>query len=81
MKSGFIFPILRAAPSCAGNGVLTAARDRCPHRVAPLSLEQVIAFDRCIGMADKTMLERISGMLSLDIVTMASVPADCPSLT
>jgi hypothetical protein len=62
------------------DGALTAARDRCPHWAAPLSLGQGIAFDRRIGMEDKTMLERILGVLPLDVAATASVPADCPSL-
>ena len=42
--------------------------------------DAVIAFDRRIGLEDKTMLERIPGVLSLDVAATASVPADRPSL-
>jgi len=41
---------------------------------------EVIAFDRRIGLEDKTMLERIPGVLPLDVAATASVPADRPSL-
>jgi hypothetical protein len=60
--------------------VLTAARDRYPHREAPPSPGRMIAFDRRIGMDDKTILERIPGVLSLDVAATASVLADRPSL-
>jgi phenylpropionate dioxygenase-like ring-hydroxylating dioxygenase large terminal subunit len=42
--------------------------------------DAVIAFERRIGLEDKTMLERIPGVLSLDVAATASVPADRPSL-
>jgi phenylpropionate dioxygenase-like ring-hydroxylating dioxygenase large terminal subunit len=42
--------------------------------------DEVIAFDRRIGLEDKTMLERIPGVLPLDVAATASVPADRPSL-
>lgn len=42
--------------------------------------DEVIAFDRRIGMEDKAMLERIPGVLSLDIAATASVQSDRPSL-
>jgi hypothetical protein len=42
--------------------------------------DEVIAFDRRIGLEDKTMLERIPGVLSRDVTATASVPADRPSL-
>lgn len=42
--------------------------------------DEVIAFDRQIGKEDRAMLERIPGMLSLDVTATASVQADRPSL-
>ena len=42
--------------------------------------DEVVAFDRRIGMEDKIMLERIPGVLPLDIAATASVQADRPSL-
>ena len=42
--------------------------------------DEVIAFDRRIGLEDKTMLERIPGVLPLDVAATASVQADRPSL-
>jgi phenylpropionate dioxygenase-like ring-hydroxylating dioxygenase large terminal subunit len=42
--------------------------------------DEVVAFDRRIGLEDKTMLERIPGVLPLDITATASVQADRPSL-
>src|SRR5262245_62676613 len=42
--------------------------------------DEVIAFDRRIGLEDKARLERIPGVLSLDVTATASVPADRPSL-
>src|SRR5262250_304397 len=42
--------------------------------------DAVIAHARRLGLGDKTMLERIPGVLSLDIAATASVPADRPSL-
>ena len=42
--------------------------------------DEVVAFDRRIGLEDKTMLERIPGVLPLDVAATASVQADRPSL-
>lgn len=42
--------------------------------------EEVIAFDRRIGLEDKTMLERIPGVLPLEVTATASTQADRPSL-
>jgi Vanillate O-demethylase oxygenase C-terminal domain len=42
--------------------------------------DEVVAFDRRIGMEDRAMLERIPGVLSLDVTATASVQADRPSL-
>jgi phenylpropionate dioxygenase-like ring-hydroxylating dioxygenase large terminal subunit len=42
--------------------------------------DEVVAFDRRIGLEDKTMLERIPGVLPLDVTATASVQADRPSL-
>jgi phenylpropionate dioxygenase-like ring-hydroxylating dioxygenase large terminal subunit len=42
--------------------------------------DEVIAFDRRIGLEDKSMLERIPGVLPLDVTATASVQADRPSL-
>jgi phenylpropionate dioxygenase-like ring-hydroxylating dioxygenase large terminal subunit len=42
--------------------------------------DEVVAFDRRIGLEDKTMLERIPGVLPLDVSATASVQADRPSL-
>ncbi len=42
--------------------------------------DEVIAFDRRIGREDQAMLERIPGVLSLDVAATASVQADRPSL-
>jgi phenylpropionate dioxygenase-like ring-hydroxylating dioxygenase large terminal subunit len=45
-----------------------------------VSADEVVAFDRRIGLEDKTMLERIPGVLPLDVAVTASVQADRPSL-
>jgi phenylpropionate dioxygenase-like ring-hydroxylating dioxygenase large terminal subunit len=42
--------------------------------------DEVVAFDRRIGMEDRAMLELIPGVLSLDVTATASVQADRPSL-
>jgi phenylpropionate dioxygenase-like ring-hydroxylating dioxygenase large terminal subunit len=42
--------------------------------------DEVVAFDRRIGQEDRTMLERIPGVLPLDVTATASVQADRPSL-
>jgi phenylpropionate dioxygenase-like ring-hydroxylating dioxygenase large terminal subunit len=42
--------------------------------------DEVVAFDRRIGLEDKTMLESIPGVLPLDITATTSVQADRPSL-
>jgi vanillate O-demethylase monooxygenase subunit len=42
--------------------------------------DEVVAFDRRIGLEDKTMLEHIPGVLPLDVSATASVQADRPSL-
>ncbi|HET9548211.1 MAG TPA: aromatic ring-hydroxylating dioxygenase subunit alpha [Desertimonas sp.] len=42
--------------------------------------EEVIAFDRAIGAEDKTMLERIGGVLPIDQTATVSVQADKPSV-
>ena len=42
--------------------------------------EEVIAFDRAIGAEDKTMLERVPGVLPLDQTATVSVQADKPSV-
>ena len=42
--------------------------------------DEVVAFDRRIGLEDKAMLERIPGVLPLDVAATASVQADRPSL-
>jgi phenylpropionate dioxygenase-like ring-hydroxylating dioxygenase large terminal subunit len=42
--------------------------------------DEVVAFDRRIGLEDKTMLESIPAVLPLDISATASVQADRPSL-
>jgi phenylpropionate dioxygenase-like ring-hydroxylating dioxygenase large terminal subunit len=42
--------------------------------------DEVIAFDRRIGSEDRAMLERIPGVLPLDLSATASVQADRPSL-
>lgn len=42
--------------------------------------DEVVAFDRRIGLEDKTMLESIPGVLSLDVTVTPSVQADRPSL-
>jgi hypothetical protein len=42
--------------------------------------DEVIAFDRRIGREDQAMLERIPGVLSLDVAATASAQADRPSL-
>ena len=41
--------------------------------------DEVIAFDRSIGLEDKALLERIPGVLPLDVTATASVQADRPS--
>jgi phenylpropionate dioxygenase-like ring-hydroxylating dioxygenase large terminal subunit len=45
-----------------------------------LPADAVVAFDRRIGLEDKTMLERIPGVLPLDVTATASVQADRPAL-
>jgi phenylpropionate dioxygenase-like ring-hydroxylating dioxygenase large terminal subunit len=45
-----------------------------------VSADEVVAFDRRIGMEDKAMLERIPGVLSLEVAAAVSVQADRPSL-
>ena len=45
-----------------------------------VSADEVVAFDRLIGMEDKAMLERIPGVLSLNVAAAVSVQADRPSL-
>lgn len=45
-----------------------------------VSADEVVAFDRRIGMEDKAMLERIPGVLSLDVAAAMSIQADRPSL-
>ena len=42
--------------------------------------EEVIAFDRAIGAEDKTMLERVPGVLPLEQTATVSVQADKPSV-
>ena len=42
--------------------------------------EEVIAFDRAIGAEDKTMLEKVPGVLPLDQTATVSVQADKPSV-
>jgi hypothetical protein len=42
--------------------------------------DEVVAFDRHIGLEDKAMLERIPGVLPLDVASTAGVQADRPSL-
>lgn len=42
--------------------------------------EEVISFDRAIGAEDKTMLERVPGVLPLDQTATVSVQADKPSV-
>jgi phenylpropionate dioxygenase-like ring-hydroxylating dioxygenase large terminal subunit len=42
--------------------------------------EEIISFDRAIGAEDKTMLERVPGVLSLDRTGLASVQSDKPSV-
>lgn len=44
------------------------------------SAEEVVAFDRRIGAEDKAMLERVPGVLPLDVAATVSVQADRPSL-
>lgn len=46
-----------------------------------VSADEVVAFDRRIGLEDQTMLERIPGVLPLDVTATASVQADRPSLS
>lgn len=42
--------------------------------------QEIIAFDRAIGAEDKVMLERVPGVLPLDLQATASVQADKPSV-
>jgi hypothetical protein len=42
--------------------------------------EEVIAFDRAIGAEDKAMLERVPGVLPLDVAATVSVQADRASV-
>ena len=42
--------------------------------------EEVVAFDRAIGAEDKVMLERVPGVLPLDLTATVSVQADKPSV-
>ena len=42
--------------------------------------EEVIAFDRAIGAEDKAMLERVPGVLPLDVTATVSVQADRASV-
>jgi phenylpropionate dioxygenase-like ring-hydroxylating dioxygenase large terminal subunit len=42
--------------------------------------DEVVAFDRAIGAEDKAMLERVPGVLPLDITATVSVQADKPSV-
>jgi hypothetical protein len=44
------------------------------------SADEVITFGRRIGLEDKTMLERIPGVLPLEVAATASMQADRPSL-
>jgi phenylpropionate dioxygenase-like ring-hydroxylating dioxygenase large terminal subunit len=45
-----------------------------------VSAEEVIQFDRAIGAEDKRMLERVPGVLPLDITATVSAPADKASV-
>lgn len=45
-----------------------------------VSAEEVIQFDRAIGAEDKRMLERIPGVLPLDVTATVSAPADKASV-
>jgi phenylpropionate dioxygenase-like ring-hydroxylating dioxygenase large terminal subunit len=45
-----------------------------------ISAEEVIQFDRAIGAEDKRMLERVPGVLPLDITATVSAPADKASV-
>ncbi len=45
-----------------------------------VSADDVIAFDRAIGAEDKAMLERVPGVLALDLTATVSVQADKPSV-
>jgi phenylpropionate dioxygenase-like ring-hydroxylating dioxygenase large terminal subunit len=42
--------------------------------------EEVVAFDRAIGAEDKVMLERVPGVLALDLTATVSVQSDKPSV-
>jgi phenylpropionate dioxygenase-like ring-hydroxylating dioxygenase large terminal subunit len=42
--------------------------------------DEVVAFDRAIGAEDKAMLERVPGVLALDLTATVSVQADKPSV-
>ncbi|MEO8692630.1 MAG: aromatic ring-hydroxylating dioxygenase subunit alpha [Acidimicrobiales bacterium] len=42
--------------------------------------EEVVAFDRAIGAEDKVMLERVPGVLPLDLTATVSVQSDRPSV-
>src|SRR5436190_7672831 len=42
--------------------------------------DEVVAFDRAIGAEDKMMLERVPGVLPLDLMATVSVQADKPSV-
>ncbi len=42
--------------------------------------EEIISFDRAIGAEDKTMLEKVPGVLSLEPTGLASVRSDKPSV-
>ena len=42
--------------------------------------EEVVSFDRAIGVEDKTMLERVPGVLALDLTATVSVQSDKPSV-
>jgi phenylpropionate dioxygenase-like ring-hydroxylating dioxygenase large terminal subunit len=45
-----------------------------------VSAEEVIQFDRAIGAEDKKMLERVPGVLPLDVTRTVSAPADKASV-
>lgn len=45
-----------------------------------VSAEEVIQFDRAIGAEDKRMLERVPGVLPLDVAATVSAPADKASV-
>jgi phenylpropionate dioxygenase-like ring-hydroxylating dioxygenase large terminal subunit len=42
--------------------------------------DEVVAFDRAIGAEDKTMLERVPGVLPFDVTATVSVQSDKPSV-